>query len=80
MQMSLQKGRENYSPSSLESDTPREGAAIGLTSFEETNEGPKRRIRSESFADNFSQARQSYYSRTEPEENHIISAFIFELS
>jgi hypothetical protein len=29
MQMSLQKGRENYSPGSLESDTPREGAAIG---------------------------------------------------
>jgi catalase len=43
-------------------------------------EGDKLRIRSESFADHFSQARQFFYSQTEPEQNHIVSAFIFELS
>jgi catalase len=43
-------------------------------------EGNKLRIRAESFADHFSQARQFFYSQTEPEQNHIISAFIFELS
>jgi catalase len=80
MQMSLQKGRVNYSPSSLEADSPRQDPHVGLTSFPEVNDGPKRRIRAESFADHFSQARQFFYSQTEPEQNHIVSAFIFELS
>jgi catalase len=43
-------------------------------------EGNKLRIRAESFADHFSQARQFFYSQTEPEQNHIIAAFVFELS
>jgi len=80
MQMSLQKGRVNYSPSSLEPDTPRQDPQRGLASFAEPTEGDKRRVRAESFADHFSQARQFFYSQTEPEQNHIVSAFIFELS
>ncbi len=80
MQMSLQKGRVNYSPSSLEPDTPRQDSQRGLISFAEPMQGDKRRIRAESFADHFSQARQFFYSQTEPEQNHIVSAFIFELS
>jgi catalase len=51
-----------------------------LSSFAEPIEGSKLRIRAESFADHFSQARQFFYSQTKPEQNHIISAFIFELS
>jgi len=80
MQMSLQPGRVNYSPSSLEDDTPRQNPRDGLVSFAETMEGDKLRIRSESFADHFSQARQFFYSQTEPEQNHIVAAFVFELS
>jgi catalase len=80
MQMSLQKGRVNYSPSSLQNDSPRQDQHRGLASFAEPLEGSKLRIRAESFADHFSQARQFFYSQTEPEQNHIISAFIFELS
>src|SRR6202167_3493935 len=80
MQMSLQQGRVNYSPSSLEPDTPRQDPQRGLASFAEPTEGDKRRVRAESFADHFSQARQFFYSQTEPEQNHIVSAFIFELS
>jgi catalase len=80
MQMSLQKGRVNYSPSSLQPDTPREDPRRGLLSFAEPMEGHKLRIRAESFADHFSQARQFFHSQTEPEQNHIVSAFIFELS
>jgi catalase len=80
MQMSLQKGRVNYSPSSLEPGTPRPDPETGLSSFAQPMEGNKGRIRAESFADHFSQARQFFYSQTEPEQNHIISAFIFELS
>jgi catalase len=80
MQMGLQQGRVNYSPSSLDPDTPRQDPRIGLSSFAEPTDGSKRRIRPESFADHFSQARQFFYSQTEPEQNHIVSAFTFELS
>jgi catalase len=80
MQMSPQAGRVNYSPSSLAEDTPRQDPYHGLTSFSEAMEDNKSRIRPESFADHFSQARQFFYSQTEPEQNHIVSAFIFELS
>lgn len=80
MQMSPQTGRVNYSPSSLAEDTPRQDPDRGLSSFAEAMEGNKFRIRSESFADHFSQAHQFFYSQTEPEQNHIVSAFIFELS
>ncbi len=80
MQTTVPKGRVNYSPSSLQGDTPRQDPRQGLASFAEPMEGNKLRVRAESFADHFSQARQFFYSQTEPEQNHIVSAFIFELS
>ena len=42
--------------------------------------GPKRRLRPESFADHYSQARQFFISQTETEQQHITDAFVFELS
>lgn len=80
MQMSLQKGRANYQPNSLQDDSPRQDPHHGITSFAEPMNGVKQRIRAESFADHFSQARQFFYSQTETEQNHIVSAYIFELS
>jgi catalase len=80
MQMASQKGRANYQPNSLQPDSPRQDPHHGLTSFAEPLNGTKLRIRAESFADHFSQARQFFYSQTETEQNHIVSAFIFELS
>ena len=80
MQMRPQKGRVNYSPSSLETDTPRQDSKNGFHSFPAPEQGDKMRVRAESFADHFSQALQFFNSQTEPEQNHIISAFIFELS
>jgi len=80
MQMFKQKGRVSYSPSSLEQDTPRQDPQKGFNSFPATENGDKMRVRSDSFADHFSQALQFFNSQTEPEQNHIISAFIFELS
>ncbi len=41
---------------------------------------PSVRLRPESFADHYSQARQFYRSQTEPEQRHIAAAFTFELS
>lgn len=80
MQMGLQTGRINYSPSSLDPATPRQDLTTGLISFAEPMDGQKLRIRSDSFADHFSQARQFFCSQTEVEQNHIVSAFVFELS
>jgi catalase len=80
MQTLPQTGRVSYSPSSLEADSPRQDPAKGFTSFQESLGDNKLRIRSESFADHFSQANQFFYSQTKTEQNHIVAAFIFELS
>ena len=80
MTMIPQKGRVSYSPSSLAADTPRQDPRNGYNSFQAHEEGDKLRVRAESFSDHFSQALQFFNSQTEPEQNHIISAFIFELS
>ncbi len=80
MTMRPQKGRVSYSPSSLEADTPRQDPHAGFTSFKAHEEGDKLRVRPESFGDHFSQALQFFNSQTVPEQNHIVSAFIFELS
>jgi len=80
MQMNVPKGRVNYSPNSLSSQTPRQDPKRGYESFGSHEEGDKLRLRPSSFADHFSQARQFFYSQTETEQNHIVSAFTFELS
>jgi catalase len=43
-------------------------------------EGEKLRIRPESFADHYTQARLFYRSMTKPEQRHIVGGFAFELS
>jgi len=80
MQFQVPTGRVSYSPSSLEANTAREDSQLGFISTKEHVEGDKLRIRPELFADHFSQARQFFFSQTETEQNHIVSAFIFELS
>ena len=80
MTMRPQKGRVSYSPSSLEMDTPRQDPKNGFTSFPAKENGDKLRVRAESFSDHYSQALLFFKSQTEAEQNHIISAFIFELS
>jgi catalase len=80
MQFQTPPGRVSYSPSSLDPSTAREDPNAGFTSAKEHVEGDKLRVRPELFADHFSQARQFFFSQTETEQNHIISAFIFELS
>ena len=80
MQQSLQRGRVNYSPSSLQDDSPTQDPQRGFTSYKEKMQGDKLRTRASSFADHYSQAYQFFYSQTEPEQNHIIAGFIFELS
>ncbi len=80
MQMHKQAGRVSYEPSALDADGPREDRRGGYQSFPAPDTGDKLRVRSESFADHYSQARQFFISQTEPEQSHIIKALTFELS
>ncbi len=75
-------GRVNYEPNSWseEEGGPREDPERGFPTFPDPDVGPKRRLRPESFADHYSQARQFYVSQTEVEQRHIGNAFVFELS
>ena len=76
------KGRVNYEPNSWngEASGPRESREKGFQSYADGEEGPKLRVRSETFADHYSQARQFYISQTDVEQQHIVDALIFELS
>ena len=80
MQMGVPKGRVNYEPSSLQADSPRETAS-GFKSFAQpADDGKKGRIRAESFADHYSQARLFYRSQSDIEQAHMAAALVFELS
>ena len=88
MQMLQPKGRANYEPNSLsdggEEGGPRECPMTGFSSFpgraEEDEQGDKLRIRPESFADHYSQARLFFRSLDPAEQAHVASALVFELS
>ncbi|ADP84467.1 catalase [Pseudofrankia inefficax] len=82
MAMTNPRGRANYEPNSWPADIggPREDPARGFSSYPEQGGGTKRRLRPESFADHYSQARQFWESQTPVEQAHIVSAFVFELS
>ncbi len=78
MQMMVPKGRDNYEPNSINPAGPRETPSGLRTSFIPT-EGTKVRLRAESFADHYSQARLFYRSVTPQEQRHIGKALTFEL-
>ncbi|TPN86542.1 catalase [Mesorhizobium sp. CU2] len=79
MAMRNPAGRANYEPNSW-GEGPRESPKRGFRSFADAEEGQKVRLRAESFADHYSQARQFFRSQTEPEQRHIAMALTFELS
>jgi catalase len=79
MRMTVPKGRALYQPNSF-NEAPRESPEKGYHSYPAEESGRKRRIRPESFADHYSQARQFYLSQTEIEQGHIAAALTFELS
>ncbi|WP_176696063.1 catalase [Phenylobacterium immobile] len=84
MQTQVFKGRANYEPNSLaeagEDGGPREDPKGGYRSFAQPMEETKVRLRSETFADHYSQARLFYRSQTEIEQAHMATALVFELS
>ncbi len=88
MQMAVPKGRANYEPNSLaeagEEGGPRECPFTGFATdpgrSAEDEQGDKLRIRPESFADHYSQARLFFRSIDPAEQAHLASALVFELS
>ncbi|WP_027164030.1 catalase [Mesorhizobium sp. WSM1293] len=79
MAMRNPAGRANYEPNSWGLG-PREDPQRGFRSFADVEQGQKVRLRAESFADHYSQARQFFNSQTPPEQRHIAMALTFELS
>ncbi len=81
MAMINPKGRANYEPNSWGAESgPRENPGIGHKSYAAPLDGVKQRIRSETFSDHYSQARQFYISQLPIEQKHIGDALVFELS
>ncbi|MBR7619607.1 catalase [Phenylobacterium sp. 20VBR1] len=84
MQTEVPVGRANYEPNSLaqggEQGGPREDPKGGFRTAAATDSGPKARLRAETFADHYSQARLFYASQTQIEQAHLASALVFELS
>jgi catalase len=79
MQTAPRKGRVNYEPNGW-GEGPRPDPLDGYVSYRAPVTGPKARLRPESFADHYSQARQFYISQTPVERGHIAAALVFELS
>ncbi|CAN7576743.1 catalase [Phenylobacterium sp. LjRoot219] len=84
MQMQVPKGRANYEPNSLaeagEAGGPREDPKGGFRTAPAATAATKVRLRAETFADHYSQARLFYRSQTAIEQAHLASALVFELS
>jgi catalase len=85
MQMQIPKGRIAYEPNSLEpgrgAPEPPRQVKSGFESFGALGAAePKVRVRSETFADHYSQGRLFYRSQTESEQAHIAFALVLELS
>jgi catalase len=77
----INKGQVSYHKNSLANNTPAPASEEegGYTHYQEKMEGRKVRARSESFKDHFSQATLFWNSMSEPEKEHMINAFSFEL-
>jgi len=80
MQMAQPKGRVSYEPNSLQADSPRETPAGFRSHATPPDDGVKGRIRTEGFADHYTQARLFFRSQSAPEQAHIALALVFELS
>ena len=81
MRQMINRGRVSYEPNSLGGGCPMQATRDmgGFVSYAEKLDGHKVRARSESFFDHFSQATLFWNSQSDPEKDHIVQAFCFEL-
>lgn len=81
MRQTINRGKVSYGPNSLGDNYPLQAKASegGFASFPERIDARKVRARSKSFMDHFSQAKLFFNSQSDPEKNHMVDAFSFEL-
>jgi catalase len=81
MRQTINRGKVSYGPNSLGENFPAQAkvAEGGFASYPERIDARKVRARSKSFLDHFSQAKLFFNSQSDPEKNHLIDAFSFEL-
>jgi len=79
MQMEVPTGKVANQPNTLDDGSIRENPTLGFQSYPAEEAGKKLRLRPESFADHYTQARLFYVSMIEPEQQHIAAAIAFEL-
>jgi catalase len=81
MRQTINRGKVSYGPNGIANNQPAQAKAAegGFTSYNERIDARKIRRRSKSFFEHFSQARLFFNSQSDPEKNHIIDAFSFEL-
>lgn len=81
MQQIINTGKSSYNPNTTGNGCPFQAKVSegGFLSYNERINAGKVRARSKSFFDHFSQATLFYNSQSEPEKNHIVNAFRFEL-
>ena len=72
-------GPVNYQPNSRGGGCPMQNGGSGFVTYPAPVSGHKVRERSESFNDHFSQATMFWSSMSDPEKEHIVDAFRFEL-
>ena len=79
-QMNVYPGQSANEPQTLDRTGPRPSPA-GFASYAAPIASTRvARLRAETFADHYSQARMFYRSQTEPDQAHLASAIVFELS
>ncbi|MGI8686395.1 MAG: catalase [Acidimicrobiales bacterium] len=79
-QHAVHTGRAAYSPNSIGGGCPFATGDAGFVHFPQPVTGTKTRQRALSFDDHYSQATLFWNSLSEPERNHEVGAFSFELS
>ncbi|WP_170006545.1 catalase [Bacillus fonticola] len=79
--MTIDQGKVSYSPNTMQGNSPEPAseAENGYVHHVEKVEGKKIRKRSDSFKDHFKQTTLFWNSMSDPEKQHIIDAFHFEI-
>jgi catalase len=78
-QQAVVEGVAAYNPNSLGGGCPFPAGAQGFVHVPRQVSGTRRRVRAQSFSDHYSQATLFWKSMSEPEREHIVGAFSFEL-
>jgi catalase len=78
-QQAVAAGVAAYTPNSVAGGCPFAAGADGFVQAARSLSGIRSRVRAQSFSDHYSQATMFWDSMSEPERDHIVGAFSFEL-